>query len=97
MAADPELPPLNAIRAIEAAARRPHPDAIIVPSMSTGATDSRFLRTKGVACYGLGAFPLEDAHEKTVHANDERMPVASFGRGLRYYYDIVKAYASTGD
>jgi acetylornithine deacetylase/succinyl-diaminopimelate desuccinylase-like protein len=84
-------------KAIEAAAKRHYPDAMIVPSMSTGATDSRFLRNKGVACYGLGAYPLEEAHEKTVHANDERMPVASFGRGLRYYYDIVKGYASSAD
>lgn len=84
-------------KALEAAAKKHFPDATIVPSMSTGATDSRFLRNKGVPCYGLGTFPLEETHERSVHANDERLPVASFGRGLRFYYDAVKAYATTPD
>ncbi len=84
-------------RAIEATAKRHFPDAAIVPLMSTGATDSRFLRNKGVPAYGIGGFPLRGVHQETIHANDERLPVASFGRGLRFYYDVVKTYVTTGD
>ncbi len=84
-------------RICEATAKKHFPDAAVVPTMSSGATDSRFLRNKGVACYGLGTFPLGEAHEKSVHANDERIPVASFGKGLRAYYEVVKTYVSTSD
>jgi acetylornithine deacetylase/succinyl-diaminopimelate desuccinylase-like protein len=84
-------------RAIEAAAKRAFPDAVVVPSLSTGATDSRFLRSKGVPCFGLGPFPLEEKHSRSVHGPDERVPVASFGRGLRFYCDVVRSYATTAD
>lgn len=84
-------------KAIEAAAKKYYPEAAIVPAMSTGATDSRFLRVKGVPCYGLGPFALSEAQEQSIHANDERLPVSSFGPGLRFYYDVVKAYATTRD
>src|SRR5207253_10327703 len=70
-------------KTIESIAKRHFPDAAVVPSLATGATDSRFLRNAGEPAYGLGPFPLEEAHERSVHANDERLPVASFGRGLR--------------
>jgi acetylornithine deacetylase/succinyl-diaminopimelate desuccinylase-like protein len=82
---------------VEAASKKHFPEAAIVPTMSTGATDSRFLRNRGVVCYGLGPFPLEEAHERSVHANDERLPVSSFNKGLHYYYEIVKTYAATPD
>lgn len=84
-------------KAIAAAAKRAYPEATVVPTLGTGATDSRFLRMKGVASYGLGIFPLEETHERSVHANDERLPVASFGKGLRFYYDVVKSYATSPD
>jgi acetylornithine deacetylase/succinyl-diaminopimelate desuccinylase-like protein len=84
-------------KVIESAAKKHFAGATVVPSMSTGATDSRFFRVKGVSCYGLGPFPLAESHENSVHANDERLPVASFKKGLRYYYDLVRTYASTPD
>jgi acetylornithine deacetylase/succinyl-diaminopimelate desuccinylase-like protein len=84
-------------KAIEAAARRAFPDAEVVPILSTGATDSRFLRNKDVPTFGIGTFPIDDEVSKSVHGPDERVPVESFSKGLRYTWDFVRAYATTPD
>ncbi len=41
--------------ALERAQKEVSPDAITLPVMTTGATDSSFLRAKGVQAYGIGA------------------------------------------
>ncbi len=84
-------------KAIEAAAKKHYPDAVVAPILGTGATDMRQLRMRGVPAFGVRPFALEEQHERTVHANDERLPVASFGPGLWFYYDLVEAYATTPD
>ncbi len=58
--------------AIEAAQRALIPEAITVPVMSTGATDSAFLRAKGVNAYGL-RIPRTFAMNEGVHGNDEQI------------------------
>lgn len=84
-------------RAIESVAKRHFPDAAVVPILATGATDSRFLRNRGVPSYGITPFPLEEAHERSVHGPDERVLVESVKRGLRFYFDVVRTYATTPD
>jgi acetylornithine deacetylase/succinyl-diaminopimelate desuccinylase-like protein len=58
--------------ALEAAQRAFIPEAITVPVMSTGATDSSFLRAKGVNAYGL-RIPRTFAMNEGVHGNDEQI------------------------
>jgi acetylornithine deacetylase/succinyl-diaminopimelate desuccinylase-like protein len=48
------------------------PGAITVPVMTTGATDSAFLRAKGVDAYGL-RIPRTFEENEGVHGNDERI------------------------
>jgi acetylornithine deacetylase/succinyl-diaminopimelate desuccinylase-like protein len=52
-----------------------HPDAVVLPYMSTGFTDSRFFRSIGVETYGL--MPLLMAREDMgrIHGVDEKIPV----------------------
>lgn len=76
-------------RALEAAAKKLAPGALVVPQMSTGATDSRFFREKGVACYGLSPCPTGEAEEKTVHDHNERVPVDSVAFGVQFIYEAV--------
>jgi acetylornithine deacetylase/succinyl-diaminopimelate desuccinylase-like protein len=85
MSADNEF-----FRAVEAAARRVDPEITVVPYLSTGATDSADLRRAGIKAYGLLPFPLEMPDEERMHGNDERLPIAAFGFGIRFVTGIVE-------
>jgi acetylornithine deacetylase/succinyl-diaminopimelate desuccinylase-like protein len=80
-------------RALEAAQKEVAPDAVTLPSMTTGATDSAFLRTKGVAAYGIGV-PKTDEESRTVHGNDERVEIQQLGVFVRYLFRAVVMVAA---
>ena len=65
----------------------------IVPVMSTGATDSRFLRNAGIATYGHSGLASE-VGDNRAHGKDERLLVKSFFDGQEYLYRLVKALSS---
>jgi acetylornithine deacetylase/succinyl-diaminopimelate desuccinylase-like protein len=69
------------------------PGAAVVPFMSTGATDSTFLRLRNVQAYGLLPFPLAEADLLRKHADDERIPLDSFRKGIAFLYGIVSDFA----
>lgn len=69
------------------------PGVPIVPFMSRGATDSRFLRAHGVAAYGLGPIAVTEADARRAHGIDERIPEASLRPGVEYLYRLVIALA----
>lgn len=58
--------------ALEAAQQKVFPGAISIPTMTTGATDSAFLRAKGVDAYGI-RIPRTFEENEGVHGNDERI------------------------
>jgi acetylornithine deacetylase/succinyl-diaminopimelate desuccinylase-like protein len=69
------------------------PGAAVVPLMSTGATDSMPLRTRSVQAYGVLPFPLTEVDYLRMHADDERIPVDSFRKGIEFLYAIVNDFA----
>ena len=69
------------------------PSITVVPYLSTGATDSADLRRAGIKAYGLLPFPLEMPDEEKMHGNDERLPLAAFGFGIRFVTGIAEALA----
>jgi acetylornithine deacetylase/succinyl-diaminopimelate desuccinylase-like protein len=71
------------------------PGAITVPLLGTGATDSASLRLHKVQAYGLEPFPLIENDSSRVHADDERIPVDSFHKGVIFLYHVVSEFAST--
>jgi acetylornithine deacetylase/succinyl-diaminopimelate desuccinylase-like protein len=73
-------------------AKQQFPGAAVVPMMSTGFTDSSYLRMRNVEAYGLG-FPLTAEDEARVHSNDERLPVSSFNQGLEFLNAVVIDFA----
>lgn len=77
---------------MEQVAKQTFPDAVVTPLMSTWATDSAQLRLRNVQAYGLIPFPLTAEEERLMHADDERIPVAAFNRGVEFLYDIVHAF-----
>ncbi|MGH9702237.1 MAG: M20/M25/M40 family metallo-hydrolase, partial [Candidatus Acidiferrales bacterium] len=80
-------------RTIEIVANKEFPGSITVPMMSTGATDSAPLRLRSVQAYGVLPFPLSEEDLKRMHGDNERIPVASFQKGIDFLYQIVWSFA----
>jgi len=68
------------------------PGAAFVPFMSPGATDSWPLRMRNVQAYGVFPFPLNDDDSLRMHADDERIPLDSLGKGVEFLYNIVNEF-----
>jgi acetylornithine deacetylase/succinyl-diaminopimelate desuccinylase-like protein len=79
--------------ALERAQKEVAPGAITLPVMTTGATDSSFLRVKGVQAYGIG-IPKTDEESRTVHGNDERVEIKQLGVFVRYIFSAVITVAA---
>jgi acetylornithine deacetylase/succinyl-diaminopimelate desuccinylase-like protein len=76
-------------RSLVRTAKTLSPGAAAVPQLATGATDSRFLRPKGVACYGINPCPTGEAEEGTPHDHNERVRVESVRFGVRFVLETV--------
>lgn len=77
----------------EAVAHQLWPGVPLVPAMSTGATDGRFMLAAGVPTYGLsGMFGEPDGGG--VHGLNERIHVRSLYEGREFLYRVVKLYAN---
>ncbi len=79
-------------RSIVRASRVVFPGAPVLPLMSPGFTDSAELRMRNVTCYGLGPFPLTEQEEARVHADNERLPIASIRPGIELVYRAVEDF-----
>ena len=67
-----------------------YPNALTVASLLFGASDSRFFRSKGIACYGVCPMLLRMEDLNRVHGIDERVSVETVIKGTQVYTDIVK-------
>lgn len=65
------------------------PKVPVVPLLSLGATDSRFLRKQGVACYGFNPIALAEGDARRAHGIDERIPVTSLTPALEIYRALI--------
>jgi acetylornithine deacetylase/succinyl-diaminopimelate desuccinylase-like protein len=81
-------------KTIENVTSQDFPGAIALPFLSTGATDSAQLRLHKVQAYGLYPFPLTEADAMRKHADDERMPLDSFQKGVAFLYHVVSDFAA---
>jgi acetylornithine deacetylase/succinyl-diaminopimelate desuccinylase-like protein len=72
------------------------PGVAIVPTMSTGATDGRFLNATGIPTYGLSGM-FHDAEGSRAHGLNEHIRVKSLMDGRRFLYEVVKLYANGKD
>lgn len=87
-------PPLTPeiMGAVTAAAADLWPGVPVVPTLSAGATDGRFLANIGIPTYGVtGQF--RDADGGGVHGLNERLRVQSFYEGHRFLDRLVRALA----
>ena len=69
-------------------------NAVLVPSVSTGFTDSHFFRDAGIVSYGFAPF-LYLEHEATgVHGNNERISIENLRRGTKIMTDLLFEFAT---
>ncbi len=80
--------------AFEETIARLHPDAVLLPSMSTGATDSAQLRAAGIASYGFG--PARGAWDPSggIHGKDEYLYVKAFEDYVEILFEVVRQVAA---
>lgn len=70
------------------------PGVIVVPSMSTGATDGKALRAIGVETYGVSGL-FGERGDVRAHGRDERMLADSFYQAQLFLYELVKACSTS--
>ena len=89
-----EPSPLDAelVAAIEKLTPEFWPGIPVIPTMSAGATDGRFLRNAGIPTYGHSGL-ASDIFDVRAHGRDERVKVEAFLMGNQYLYRLVKALA----
>jgi len=92
------LPPspldTDLLHAIERFAAKNDPGCPVVPLLLSGATDSRFLREKGVVTYDFCPFRLTESELKTEHGNDERIALENLRFGIKMLVEVIKEVAT---
>jgi len=82
-------------RVMDRVAKEIYPGAVVLPSMSTGASDQAQLRAKGIQSYGVGpASTEEDAINYPAHGDVERLAESSLYPFVQYVWDVVTGVAA---
>jgi len=66
----------------------------VIPTMSTGANDSRFFLTIGIPSYGVSGLFMDPTTDARAHGRDERMRIQSYFEGQEFLYRLTKLLAS---
>jgi acetylornithine deacetylase/succinyl-diaminopimelate desuccinylase-like protein len=69
------------------------PSLPVVTTMSTGATDGRYLRVAGIPTYGISCM-FFDMDDDRAHGRDERIEVPEYYDGVEFGYRFIKALSS---
>src|SRR4030095_16329590 len=70
------------------------PGLPVVFTMSTGATDGRFLRVAGIPTYGIACMFFE-VNDNRAHGKDERVGVKDFYEGVEVSFRLIKNLSSS--
>ncbi len=84
----------DAFRVIEGQLKK-HYQTVVLPTMSTGATDMAYLRAKGIQCYGIGvAMDKEDGPLGFgAHSDQERVLENELYRFVKFHIETVEELA----
>ncbi len=69
------------------------PGVTVIPTMSGGYTDSRWLRNAGIAAYGVSGL-FSDGARSGVHGRNEHVGVSELYQSKEFLYRLVKELAS---
>lgn len=78
-------------RLIEKNIKKHDPTALLVPYMSSGATDSRFFREHGIVAYGMQMESSFESMER-MHGHNERISIANLVKGIKVLFDTMREF-----
>ena len=81
-------------RALEAAIKRRHPDAIVSPMVVPYGTDSNGFRPRGVKSYGFTPVIVPAEGVMSMHGDAEFLPVDAVGPAIQILFDALKETVS---
>jgi acetylornithine deacetylase/succinyl-diaminopimelate desuccinylase-like protein len=81
-------------RALEAAMKRHHPDAIVTPMTVPYGTDSNGFRPRGVKSYGIFPGIIPAASILSMHGDAEFMPLDAMGPAIQILFEAIRDTAS---
>jgi acetylornithine deacetylase/succinyl-diaminopimelate desuccinylase-like protein len=68
------------------------PGSSVAPTISAGATDSRWFRARGITAYGIAPFKLNYYDADGVHGDNERIRARFFAEGVGVMRTIVREF-----
>jgi acetylornithine deacetylase/succinyl-diaminopimelate desuccinylase-like protein len=77
-------------RVIERLTQEYYPDALVVPSVVSGFTDSHFFRDAGILAYGYQPVAVPVSDRGRIHGNDERLSLENIGSSTRMILNVVE-------
>ena len=75
---------------IESVVREYVEDAVVVPGVTVGFTDSRVFRNEGTVAYGFSGALTPPELARTVHGHNERIGLESFRLSCRMVYEVTR-------
>ncbi len=90
--APPSAVPAEFLGAVIAITKKMWGDIPVVPQMSTGATDGKYLRAAGIPTFGVSGLFYE-GEERNMHGRDEKIRVKSYYDGLAFLDQLMRTLA----
>ena len=86
-------PPADLLARVERIVHSLWPGLPIVPTMETGGTDGKAIRTAGIPTYGIAQM-FYDLDDIRAHGQDERIRTSYFYDGLEFGYRLMKSLSA---
>ncbi len=77
-------------QALERVKERFDPGVPVVPTVLTGATDSRYLREAGVRCFDFVPLGIRKDDFLTIHSHNERVEIGEIKKGINIMFELLK-------
>ena len=82
------------MRVMEDVVRDHIEEAVVLPGVSAGFTDSRVFRRRGTTAYGFIPMVLEPREAAAMHGHNERVSIENLGLGCQMLFEIVRRICS---
>jgi acetylornithine deacetylase/succinyl-diaminopimelate desuccinylase-like protein len=80
---------------VEKLTREMFGDAVVVPTMSTGATDSRYFRALGIPAFGVSGLFSDPTVDARAHGRDERVRIEWYYKAQEFLYQLTRQLSSS--
>jgi acetylornithine deacetylase/succinyl-diaminopimelate desuccinylase-like protein len=84
----------DVVRPLERVAAALWPAVPVIPGMSIGESDAVWTAAAGMPTYAVSGLAI-DRDDIRSHGRDERLPVASFYKGLEFFYQYIRALTTS--